>query len=417
MDRAITLTEESELLAVASGDPWGRRICLGNLAEYRVACEEYAAAKDLLDRYVAVVGGDYKRSKEHYYYTLGQTLMHLGQLEEARAALMRTLEIAEDTGNVDAIVHAAGYLADLYERQGDHVQALNFHRRYHEAYVTLSAERAQQQARLAEVRYEIDRLRSVADTESRRAREMAKVVDGLREARVAADQASQAKSHFLAGMSHELRTPLNAIIGFSDLMRIGVYGTVAPDRYVEYVDVIHSSAHHLLSLINDLLDISKIEAGKMDLEVKPLQTSALGEQVKGLMSQMAEQKGLALEVADCAAAPVVQGDERAVRQILLNLVSNAIKFTPAGGRVTVRFAAAEGGGVDIVVDDTGPGLTEEEIEVALQPYGQVQLNPITTHEGTGLGLPLVKALAELHGGDLKLVSRKGEGTTAIVHLP
>jgi signal transduction histidine kinase len=246
---------------------------------------------------------------------------------------------------------------------------------------------------------------------------MADLAENLRQARIAAEQASMAKSHFLAGMSHELRTPLNAIIGFSDLMRIGVYGEIAPKRYVDYVDVIHTSAHHLLSLINDLLDISKIEAGKMDLQIRPLETASLGAAVKGLMGQLAAQKGVALELAASPDAPVVHGDERAVRQILLNLVSNAIKFTPAGGRVSVAFAKSAAPGVEIVVTDTGPGLTDEEIAVALQPYGQVRADPIMTHEGTGLGLPLAKALAELHGGDLKIVSRKGEGTTVVVHLP
>jgi len=314
------------------------------------------------------------------------------------------------------VVHAAGYLADVYEKQGHYDKALACHRQFHDAYVTLSAERAQQQARLAEVRYEIDKLRSVADTESRRAREMTAIAEGLRQARIAAEQASIAKSRFLAGMSHELRTPLNAIIGFSDLMRIGIYGAVQPQRYSEYVDVIHTSAHHLLALINDLLDLSKIEAGKMNLDIKPLETTALGAALKSLMGQMAEQKGLTLSIID-PELPVVHGDERAVRQILINLVSNAIKFTPGGGRVTLCFRHAEAGGTDITVTDTGPGLTEEEIEIALEPYGQVQSNPATRQEGTGLGLPMVKALAELHGGDLKLVSHKGQGTTAIVHLP
>ncbi|HVT50584.1 MAG TPA: tetratricopeptide repeat-containing sensor histidine kinase [Dongiaceae bacterium] len=417
MRAAIDLTEEAARLLAAAGEPWGLRLCLGNLAEYNVVCQDYAAAKALLDRYAAVVGGDYKRGQEHYHYTLGQTLMHLGGLDEARDSLLRSLEIADETGSVDAVLHAAGYLADLYERQGDHARALAFHRRFHEAYVASSADRVQQQARLAEVRYEIDRLRSVADSESRRAREMADLAENLRQARIAAEQASMAKSHFLAGMSHELRTPLNAIIGFSDLMRIGVYGEIAPKRYVDYVDVIHTSAHHLLSLINDLLDISKIEAGKMDLQIRPLETASLGAAVKGLMGQLAAQKGVALELAASPDAPVVHGDERAVRQILLNLVSNAIKFTPAGGRVSVAFAKSAAPGVEIVVTDTGPGLTDEEIAVALQPYGQVRADPIMTHEGTGLGLPLAKALAELHGGDLKIVSRKGEGTTVVVHLP
>ncbi|MES1152412.1 MAG: tetratricopeptide repeat-containing sensor histidine kinase [Dongia sp.] len=415
MQSAVAVTEEAERLAVANGDPWTLRLCLGNLAEYRVACADYPAAKALLDRYARIVGGDYKRSQEHYLYTLGQTLTHLGRLDEAAETLRRAMATAEDTGNMDAIVHAAGYLADVYERQGDYARALECHRRFHDSYLKLSAARAQQQARLAEVRYEIDKLRSVADSESRRAREMAELADNLRAARLAAEQSSMAKSRFLAGMSHELRTPLNAIIGFSDTMRLGVFGEIAPARYAEYVGVIHGSAHHLLALINDLLDLSKIEAGKMELEIRPLETRVLDQAVRGWMAQMAEQKGLTLET-DYAAVPVLHADERAIRQILLNLISNAVKFTPAGGHVTVSFRRAEAG-VDIVVADTGDGLTADEIEVALQPYGQVRSDPIVKHEGTGLGLPMVKALAEQHGGNLKLLSRKGEGTTAIVHLP
>src|SRR5581483_9787139 len=169
-DRAIrdgiASTEEAQRLAEAHGDPWGLRICLGNLAEYHVVLEDYVTAKALLDRYAEVVGADYKRNREHYLYTLGQTLSHLGRLDEVIGHLMRAIEIARETGNVDTVVHAAGYLADVYEKQGHYDKALACHRQFHDAYVTLSAERAQQQARLAEVRYEIDKLRSVADTES-----------------------------------------------------------------------------------------------------------------------------------------------------------------------------------------------------------------------------------------------------------
>ncbi|HVZ00297.1 MAG TPA: tetratricopeptide repeat-containing sensor histidine kinase [Dongiaceae bacterium] len=416
MQAAIEVTEEAAGLAEANGDPWALRLCLGNLAEYRVARAEYAAAKDLLDRYARLVGGDYKRSQEHYLYTLGQTLTHLGRLDEARETLLRAFAVAEETGNIDAIAHAAGYLADVCERQGDHRAALEWHRRFHDAYVKMSADRAQQQARLAEVRYETDKLRAAADTESRRAREMAELAESLRAARSAAEEASLAKSQFLAGMSHELRTPLNAIIGFSDTMRLGVFGEIAPGRYAEYVGVIHRSAHHLLSLINDLLDLSKIEAGKMALDIRPLETAALEAALREVMGPMAEQKGVALAI-DHAAVPAIRADERAIRQILLNLVSNAVKFTPAGGRVAVGFHHDAAGGVDIVVCDTGRGLSAEEIAVALQPYGQVQADPVVKQEGTGLGLPMVKALAELHGGTLRILSRKGEGTTAIVYLP
>jgi signal transduction histidine kinase len=418
MQAALVLTEEAERLAAANGDPWTLRLCLGNLAEYRVARGEYAEAKALLDRYATIVGGDYKRSQEHYLYTLGQTLAHLGRLDEAREALLQAVAVAAITGNIDATVHAARHLADVYERQGEHAQALHWHRRFHDAYVKLSADRAQQQARLAAVRYEMEKLRHVADTESRRAREMTDLAESLRVARVAAEQASLAKSRFLAGTSHELRTPLNAIIGFSDTMRLGIFGAVSPPRYAEYVEVIHNSARHLLSLIDDLLDLSKIEEGKWELEIRQVETAALVEAVRGVMAPAVDQHGVTLAFGATTTVPAIRADERALRQILLNLISNAIKFTPQGGRVTVTFEQPpDGGGIDLVVRDTGIGLTEEEIEVAMEPYGQVRPSTLAEEKGTGLGLPLVKALAELHGGTLQISSRKGEGTTAIVRLP
>ena len=160
---AIAFTEEARLLAESAGDPWALRLCLGNLAEYSNATADFEASKRHLDAYAKVVGGDYQRGEEHYLYTLGQTLIELGQPDEAIQHLVRAIEIAEQTGNIDAVVHAASYLADAFERKGDFRQALQFHRRYHAAYVKMSAENAQRRARLAEIRYESDKLRNLAD--------------------------------------------------------------------------------------------------------------------------------------------------------------------------------------------------------------------------------------------------------------
>jgi diguanylate cyclase (GGDEF)-like protein len=163
---AVTATEEACLLAEANGDPWALRLCLGNLAEYATATGDFSASKRHLDAYAQVVGGNYQRGEEHYRYTLGQTLIHLGQEDEAIEHLARAIEIAEQTGSIDAIVHAAGYLADAYERKGAYREALDFHRRYHAAYVKMSAENAQRRARLAEIRYESDKLRNLADKDA-----------------------------------------------------------------------------------------------------------------------------------------------------------------------------------------------------------------------------------------------------------
>ncbi len=246
---------------------------------------------------------------------------------------------------------------------------------------------------------------------------MTRLAEDRDRARRAADEANRGKSRFLANMSHELRTPLTAILGFSDVMSGEIFGPIEPPRYREYIDLIHESGEHLLSLINDILDLSKIEAGKMQIVVLPVSTAELVRQSSSLMRVMATERGidLALKVApDCQ---VLHADERAARQIILNLLSNAIKFTPAGGRVTLAVQAIAEDGVEISVTDTGFGMTPDEADRALQLYVQVDSDVARMALGTGIGLPLVKALAELHGGQIRLDSKKGKGTTVAVFLP
>jgi diguanylate cyclase (GGDEF)-like protein len=181
IEAAIEKTEEARILSKAAGDPWALRLCLGNLAEYCTETGWFEESKRRLDAYALVVGGDYHRGEEQYLYTLGQTLIHLGQLDQAIEHLTRSIEIAEFTGNVDTLVHATEYLSEAYERKGDYRQALQFYQRFHATYVKMSAENAQRRARLAEIRYESDKLRSIADSESRRAHEMAQSYDALKQ--------------------------------------------------------------------------------------------------------------------------------------------------------------------------------------------------------------------------------------------
>jgi PAS domain S-box-containing protein len=244
------------------------------------------------------------------------------------------------------------------------------------------------------------------------AEELAALASKLDEERQRADAANQEKSIFLAGMSHELRTPLNGILGFADMIAQEIYGPVSPQRYRDYADLIHQSGTHLLSLINDILDLSKIEAGKTELRIEPLAPRALAEAAVTLVARLARDHDVRLSVDVDPACAAVNADERSCKQMILNLLSNAVKFTPGGGEVRLSIRCAGGDAVEIAVSDTGVGMTEQELRTALEVYGQV--------DGVGrsrLGLPLTKALAELHGGRLEIVSRKGAGTTATIHLP
>ncbi len=237
------------------------------------------------------------------------------------------------------------------------------------------------------------------------------------EARHAAESANRSKSRFLAVMSHELRTPLNAIIGFSDLIRMQSLGPLQPFKYREYAEDIHVSGQNLLAVINDILDMAKIEDGKMVLFEEPID---LGEQIAGatrFVAERARQGQVTLDRQVATGLPPLLADQRSVRHILLNLLSNAIKFTPGGGRITVSAGRSHERGLELVVADTGIGMSAEHVAIALTPFGQVANEYTRRHDGTGLGLPLVKSLAELHGAVMKIESALGRGTTVRIGFP
>ena len=228
-------------------------------------------------------------------------------------------------------------------------------------------------------------------------------------------EASKAKSDFLANVSHELRTPLNAIIGFSELIRDAAFGPLDA-RYREYGGDINDSGRHLLNLINDILDISKIENGRLELRNEIVSIDEAIAQCRRIIEPMARTAGVALAIELAPLLPLLHSDQVRFQQILLNLMSNAVKFTPAGGRVTVS-AAVEAGSAVIAVADTGIGMSEKDIAIALEPFRQIDGTLSRRFTGTGLGLPLAKALVELHGGRLDIASTPGAGTMVRVCLP
>jgi len=239
----------------------------------------------------------------------------------------------------------------------------------------------------------------------------------LRAAKEEAEVASRAKSDFLAGVSHELRTPLNAIIGFSEVMRNQMFGPIGDSHYEEYAADIHQSGHHLLSLINDILDLSKIEAGKFALHEDSVTVADTIEAALRLVRQRAEKKEVELVRAVAPRLPRLYADGRALKQVLLNLLTNAVKFTPQEGRVTIGADLAPDGDLVVTVVDTGVGMSAADMEQALTPFGQADSDVARDQEGTGLGLPLSKHLVELHGGSLTIESAPGAGTTIRATFP
>lgn len=237
------------------------------------------------------------------------------------------------------------------------------------------------------------------------------------EARLHAEEANLAKSRFLATMSHELRTPLNAILGFSEIMRGEILGPHANPTYKEYANDIHESGQHLLTLINEILDISRIEAGRYELKEAPVSLPEIVDDCHRLMRVRAENKGLKIVEAFEENLAQVWSDERALRQICLNLLSNAIKFTPPGGTITLKVGRTPLGDQFLSVKDTGPGIPDAEIPRVVRSFGQGSLAHQTAEGGTGLGLPITKGLAELHGGTFELKSKLRYGTEVVITLP
>ena len=246
--------------------------------------------------------------------------------------------------------------------------------------------------------------------------ERKKAEQELKQARMEALEASRAKSDFLAHISHELRTPLNAVIGYSEAMQAELFGPLGSDRYREYSQHIRESGLHLLSIITNILDLTKVEAGQLVLRPEACDLGQLAAAATSLVERLATERGVRVIFEAPGDALPFQGDSRAIKQILVNLLSNALKFTPAQGRARLCVGLKEGQ-ARLLVEDEGIGMTEEEVAIALLPFRQVE-NPLNRQtEGTGLGLSLVKALAEAHGGSLSIRSRPTRGTSVEVHLP
>ena len=247
--------------------------------------------------------------------------------------------------------------------------------------------------------------------------ELTRREESLRTAKETAETASRSKSHFLANMSHELKTPLNAIIGFTDVMRMGLLGPVENPEYRTYVKDINTSANKLLGSINDILDVSRIEAGNVELHESAVNIEELFESAARLIRDRLDTAGLKLVVDLPSRLPRLHGDKRKVKQILVNLLANAVKFTQPGGRVKLSAGVGENGGLKMTVEDTGIGIAPEQLQAVMEPFAQVETDLDRRFEGLGLGLPLSRGLARLHGGDLVLESQPGKGTTAILTMP
>jgi two-component system cell cycle sensor histidine kinase PleC len=249
----------------------------------------------------------------------------------------------------------------------------------------------------------------------RQAHQLADLAEKYGEEKTRAEEANQAKSKFLANMSHELRTPLNAIIGFSEIMESGMFGPLGAEKYHEYCRDIRESGRFLLDVINDILDMSKIEAGRIRLDIEAVALDQILADCLRVVAGRAEDKNLTVN-SEIASDILVPADRRALKQIVLNLLSNAVKFTPDGGRILVR-GRVSGDGVLIAIEDSGIGIAKDALVKLGRPFEQVESQLTKSHQGSGLGLAIAKSLTELHGGTMRIRSALSAGTIVAVRLP
>jgi two-component system cell cycle sensor histidine kinase PleC len=238
-----------------------------------------------------------------------------------------------------------------------------------------------------------------------------------RAAQLEAQLANKIKSEFIANMSHELRTPLNSVLGFSKLLTEHEHRKLADEDIVEYARLVQDAATHLLTVINNILDISKLHSGSFMLDASDVQVADAVDDALANFEKAMNDHGLQLTCRIASDLPVIQGDEQKLRQTFSNLIGNAIKFTPPGGTIAVEAANAPNRDIVVTIRDTGVGMSEEEIRVALAPFGQADASRTRWREGSGLGLPIAKALVDLHGGTIEIHSTKGQGTEVTVRLP
>jgi two-component system, cell cycle sensor histidine kinase PleC len=339
-----------------------------------------------------------------------ETVSEVGQMPEVRTRLRETSALAPGARTFEAQLDDGSWLNISERRTKDG------------GYVSVGTDISQikhHEQKLVEndlrLRATVEDLKRTQSTLEKQAQELADLAQKYADEKNRAEEANQTKSKFLANMSHELRTPLNAIIGFSEIMGSGMFGTLGSDKYQEYCQDILTSGRYLLEVINDILDMSKIEAGRMKLDFETLDLEQTLAESLRVVSGRAEDKGLLLK-AEIASDIMVTADRRAMKQIAINLLSNAVKFTPDGGKITVRSRALNDS-VVLMIADTGIGITRQSLLRLGRPFEQVESQLTKTYHGSGLGLAIAKSLTRLHGGSMRLRSKIGSGTVVYVSIP